>query len=311
MKSLPSSPTSSPHALRRNGAPSRPSSWSSGVLGRGRSGTRSRRRPRRQPWVFGGQTRDLPYVFAPPPEPPPVTNLAPATDAQPDAPADAVEPDGAPDDAAGEVGARRAPKRPALPRDIPGATAAIAWSELEIGAFPISPAPRGGGIYIVRGANGPLYVGETSSFAVRWSKRLREAYQGGLIERALGDRRVRLWLGTIPATVSQTARETLESAIYRTLVHGGLGERLRNDSSFNAFKNLAPIAITNVLPPDLRRQLKVQDGAPPAARQAIQKVLDDNALVLAARTVFEVGFYEPSQRAPFGSQTPSRLPAPR
>ena len=65
MKPFPSSPTSSPHALRRNGAPSRPSSWSSGPLIRNRN--RGRRQSRRQPWVFGGHTRDLPYVFAPPP----------------------------------------------------------------------------------------------------------------------------------------------------------------------------------------------------------------------------------------------------
>jgi hypothetical protein len=189
---------------------------------------------------------------------------------------------------------------------------AIVWSELEIGAFPLSAAPRGGGIYIVRGPHGPLYVGETSSFAVRWSKRLREAYQGGLIEPALGDRKVRLWLGTIPGTVSQAARETLESAVYRTLVHGGLGEHLRNDSSFNPFKTLAPITITNVLPPALRRQLKIQGGAEPDVSRAIQKVLDHNTLDLAPRTVFEVDFYEPGQGAPFGGQTPSRRsPAPR
>ena len=145
----------------------------------------------------------------------------------------------------------------------------------------------------MRGSSGgPLYVGEAASFAARWHKRLLESFQAGLIDRKMGGHSIKLWLGTASSVLSPEARKTLESSLIRILINGGLGAQLRNDTSFNELTPLAPIKISNALPPGLRGQLTPRPGLDADARQAVEQVRDANVLNLAARSVFEVQFYE-------------------
>jgi hypothetical protein len=260
------------------------------------------------PYVFAPRAEDMPPLGAPPrPEAPPPPEPAPpepsGSPAPPAASADAAEPTPSDGEPAGddEVNDRNAPKRAPRPRPVKGVTATLTWRAYDIERFPI-PLPQpgqgsqdgiaGGGIYIVRSGAGPLYVGEAASFAARWNKRLREAFQVGLIKKTLADRRIRMWLGTINPAISAEARKTLESAIIRVLLQGGFGHVLRNDRSFHEIRALAPLDITNVVPPDLRPLLRPNAGLRPSVVQAINQVKQRNTLVVAAQDVFEVEFYD-------------------
>ena len=124
----------------------------------------------------------------------------------------------------------------------------------------------------------PIYVGETGSFRERWNARLLEAYQAGVINMTL-DKPVQVWFGVLAKPLTREERRTVEAAIIRLLIKGGLGGKLRQGRSFNEIRPGTSVTLVNPLP----------RGITPAGVAQLKK---PNLLDVPANSVFEAEFYE-------------------
>jgi hypothetical protein len=228
--------------------------WS-GLAQRGIRGGGWRRRPHRRPWIFGPWAAAYPLWTAAPeePAPPPLDEPAAPDEPAPPEGADSGPPEEEP---ASELEVRR------TVAPLPGPVLRIEWTPVITIAAPRRslPSVAGGGIYlVVDKADAPIYVGETASFAGRWSNprngRLHELAQLGLPQPCCP---VRVYFGRL--TSDATTRKGVEHTIIRTLINGGLGAALANTRSKAPFRVRTGLRIERVLPESLAGRVRITDA---------------------------------------------------